>query len=150
MPNSYAAHPDEPMSKFVNALTFVDSEVPLPRIVAWLLIVDGFVPSQRRITSDSRPWPGVPCRIVAAGPRRLGAWRSPLFRPLPSSSRSPRTHCWSPTSWRWSRRHRVSVTASPSLVHEGHGGPGDRQLRSKPKVQALRERRTPRRSELVP
>ena len=117
---SYTARPDAPVSVLVRALGPVDVEATLPSFEAWLLLVDGFVRKSVAAAAMSLARPGL--LVVAAAERGRGvapdSVRTALAVPIQQWAAVVAQLSAMLAAW------RITVTASPAAVHEGHGGLG--------------------------
>jgi hypothetical protein len=120
--SSYAAHPDAPMSRLVGPLEPVDVEATLPSFELWLLLVDGFVRPSAAATAMAMSGDGIPPVAAAIAGGGWGVARRSVQTALsrPTSERSALAAQLQAIVGAW----RITVTASPVAVHEGHGGPG--------------------------
>ena len=117
--DAYAAQPDAPITRFVQAQAFIDPQAQLAPLGVWLMFLEGWCPTTRRHRRwRSRPVGSSPQgsrRSVAGGNVRRLNWAS-----NPGAERVWRT-CG---SWPSSRRSSIFVDVIPGSVHEGHGSPG--------------------------
>ena len=124
--DAYAEAPDDPIVRFIYGIAAVDVEASFPRFGAWLLLLDGFIPPRgdggqaiSRVASIG----GV--AQASPGPRPPGTWGRARDRirglNLPPMNVDPAhiARIMSIVS-----HFSITVRASPTSVHEGHGGNG--------------------------
>jgi len=116
--DAYAGQPAAPISRLIHALGPIDASGTLSSFELLLLLLDGFIPPNGAATAMADARGGPPA--VAVGGAGWGVAQSNFQHGgVPSDWVEM---CWLLTgvlhAW------RVTLTASPVTVHEGHGGVG--------------------------
>ncbi len=114
--DAYAGQPGAPMSKLIEALGPIDVDATLSTFEVWLLVLDGFIPPNGAATAMADANGGPPAVAASGGWsvarrnfRRGGGL--PDDWPELANQLSAVLHSW-----------RITMTATPGSVHEGHGG----------------------------
>lgn len=118
---TYAEHPDTPMTRFVQAQAFLDLEAQIPPLGVWLLFIDGMVPPHAA-TGQVASAGGGPLIALQSGPN-IGQLTQQLQQRFNSPQVQRNINAARARAAISSAAIRVSATTT--RVHKGHGGAGD-------------------------
>jgi len=121
--DAYAAFPDEPMTKFVQAQAFLDPQAQIAPLGAWLLFVDGMMTPNGGDALAALAGTDI-LRGVAAGARGHTGVANRNVQSK-TNGNNPQMNAQMGHMWLVIQNAALSLEVEPRSVHEGHGGPGE-------------------------